>query len=85
MPVCLPPVFACQLVGADDASLLHILQHGMHKYIETLHLVQQYGVQASGVLAFPWHGAFRVDPRSGTDLYRGQTNKPTNKQRIGAL
>ena len=34
----LPPVCACQLVGhrhlIGDASLLHILQHGMHGYIE---------------------------------------------------
>ena len=43
LPVCLLPVCACQLVGCrhllGDAGLLHILQHGMHGYIEALHLV----------------------------------------------
>ena len=29
-----------------------------------------------------WHGAFRVDPRSGTDLYGRQTNKPTNRELV---
>ena len=43
-PVCLTMVYASQLVGCrhllGDAGLLHILQHGMHGYITTLHLVQ---------------------------------------------
>ena len=50
-PVCLTIVCTCQLVGCMQASLLHKLQHGMHEYIGSLHLVQKHGVQASGVLA----------------------------------
>ena len=50
-------VCACPLVQRrhliGGAGLLHVLQHGMHRYLEALHLVRLHG-EAQAQFHFVW-------------------------------